>query len=186
MVPTRSAPGFGRPGQAFWLLWRIADRAKLEFCGPHAPEEITLRPADVRDLLRVAWSGTDTAPDVDSIPDEALAITLTRKDFEQLVTRDIDEIMDLAYELARERLSGTAGRGEPVDRIILTGQVSRAPLVPEASCRVLRRAEGGVCGGTRARWRRRGLLQARHLDRRVLGQEQAGLRARTRGRPISG
>lgn len=129
VVPTRSASDFRRPGQAFWLLWRIADRAKLEFCGPRAPEEITLRPAEVRDLLRVAWSGTDTAPDPDTIPDEALAITLTRKDFEQLVIRDIDEIMDLAYELARKRLSGTAATEEPVDRIILTGQVSRAPLV---------------------------------------------------------
>ena len=129
VVPTRSEPGLGRPGQAFWLLWRIADGAKLSFCGQQPPAEITLRPAEVRDVLRVAWSGVDTAPDVDKIPDEALAITLVKEDFTQLVTSDIDEIMDLAYNLAAERLSGTAVTGEPVDRIILTGQVSRAPLV---------------------------------------------------------
>jgi hypothetical protein len=129
IVPTRSDPDFGRPGQAFWLLWRIADRAKLEFCGPRAPEEITLRSGDVRELLREAWSRLDSAPDVDGIPEETLAITLTRRDFEQLITRDIDEIMDLAYQLTLKRLSGTAETREPVDRIILTGQVSRAPLV---------------------------------------------------------
>jgi hypothetical protein len=142
VVPTRSEPGFGRPGQAFWLLWRIADRAKLGFCAPQPPEEITLRPADVRDVLRVAWPGADTAPDVDNLPDEVLAITLTRKDFEQLVTRDIDEVMDLAYDLANERLSGTAATSEPVDRIILTGQVSRAPLVRRQLLEIFGKRDG--------------------------------------------
>lgn len=131
VVPTRSAPGYGRPGQAFWLLWRIADRVKLDFCAPQAPQEISLRPAEVRRMLQVAdWSAAGTAaPEVQAIRDEDLAITLARQDFERLVTGDIDEIMHLAYRLAAERLSGHKDSAEPVDRIILTGQASRAPLV---------------------------------------------------------
>jgi len=132
VVPTRSAPGYGRPGQAFWLLWRIADRIKLEFCEPQAPEEIELRPAEVRRMLQVAWSASGTsAPDVRVISDSDLAIKLAKDDFDQLAAPDVDEIMHLAYDLAADRLAGTAGNAEPVDKIILTGQASRAPLVRE-------------------------------------------------------
>jgi molecular chaperone DnaK (HSP70) len=130
VVPTRSAPGYGRPSQAFWLLWRIADKVKLDFCAPQAPQEISLRPAEVRRMLQVAWSAAGvTAPDVQEVQDSDLAITLTKQDFERLVTQDIDEIMELAYRLAANRLSGSEDSAEPVDRIILTGQASRAPLV---------------------------------------------------------
>jgi len=131
VVPTRSPPGYGRPGQAFWLLWRIADRVKLDFCAPQAPQEISLRPAEIRRMLQTAdWSTAGIAtPDVQAIRDEDLVIALSKQEFERLVTGDLDEIMHLAYRLAAERLSGHKDSAEPVDRIILTGQASRAPLV---------------------------------------------------------
>lgn len=128
VVPTKSAPGYGRPGQAFWLLWQIADQVKLEFCAPQPPEQVSLRAVEVRRMLQVAdWSATGASgPPAQAIGDEDLTIRLPRQDFERLVERDIDEVMNLAYRLAAERL---AASGDPVDRIILTGQVSRAPVV---------------------------------------------------------
>lgn len=130
VVPTRSAPDSTRPSQAFWQLWRIADRVKLDFCKPQAPQQIPLRPAELRRLLQRAWSGaTDIVPDVQRISDDDLAIMLAAHDFERLVAGDLDEIMDLAYQLARQRLAGSAETAEPVDRVILTGQASRAPQV---------------------------------------------------------
>ena len=127
VVPTRSAAGYGRPGQAFWLLWRIADRVKLDFCALDAPQEISLRAAEVRRVLQVAeWPAAVTAaPDVPSIPDEALAITLAKTDFEGLVTGDVSQVMELAYRLTSERLRGSGA----LDRIVLTGQTSRAPMI---------------------------------------------------------
>jgi hypothetical protein len=128
VVPTRSAPGYGRPSQAFWLLWRIADQVKLDFCAPRPPEEISLRPVEVRRVLQVAdWASSGASgPPAQAIRDEDLTIALARQDFERLIERDLGEVMSLAYGLAAERL---AASGEPVDRIILTGQTSRAPLV---------------------------------------------------------
>jgi hypothetical protein len=128
IVPTRAPSGYGRPTQAFWLLWSTADDVKLRFCADDAPEEITLRATDVRRLLRAAeWPSTMTSiPDVRSAADDDLAITLTKTEFERLVTADIDQIMYLAYRMAGERFAGT---DERVDRIVLTGQASQAPLV---------------------------------------------------------
>jgi hypothetical protein len=129
IVPTRSPAGHGRPTQAFWLLWSTADDVKLRFCADDAPEEITLRAAEIRRLLRaVEWPTEMTGiPDIQAVSDDDLAITLTKAEFEELVTRDIDEIMRLAYRLADDRLVGT--KQERLDRIVLTGQVSKAPLV---------------------------------------------------------
>ena len=131
VVPTRSSPDYGRPSQAFWLLWRIADRVKLDFCKHGAPDEITLRAAEVRRMLQVAdWPRlAGPRPALQSIENDDLAILLTRADFERLVTPDIQEIMRLAHRLAADRLAGSAAGAEPLDRIILTGQASRAPLV---------------------------------------------------------
>jgi len=128
VVPTRSVAGYGRPGQAFWLLWSTADDVKLRFCANDAPEEITLRAAEVRRLMRaVEWPAEVTGiPDIQSIRDDELAITLNKSEFEKLVTGDIDQMMDLAYQMAGERLAGTRER---LDRIVLTGQPSKAPLV---------------------------------------------------------
>ena len=138
VVPTRTKTGSSRLSQAFWLLWTIADDTKLTFCRPDAPEEITLRPAEIRRVLQVAeWpEAMASVPDLQSISDENLEITLTRRDFEKLVTDDIDQMMHLAYRLVGERLAGMEQAGdepaqtaEQIDRIVLTGQASQAPLV---------------------------------------------------------
>jgi hypothetical protein len=135
IVPTRSAPPYGRPSQAFWLLWTLADRVKRDFCAVDAPSAITLGPRDLGRVLQAAeWpAAAGGAPDVASLPEEALTVSLTRERFDELVSPDLREIMDLAYRLAGERLAGPglAGEDEQVDRIILTGQASRAPLVRE-------------------------------------------------------
>jgi hypothetical protein len=149
IVPTRSRAGDGRLTQAFWLLWTMADEIKRQFYAPDAPAEIVLGAEDARQVLRavqaVGWPAeVSPPPDVQAIPDEALTIALSRKKFVELVTDDLEEIMKLAYFLALERLDG-AGRDapDPIDRIILTGQASRAPLVKECLLRVFDRPAAG-------------------------------------------
>jgi hypothetical protein len=128
VVPTMSPDGHERPTQAFWLLWGIADDFKLKFCAEDAPEKLTLGATLIRRVLAAVfgWAKMASVPDIEAIGDDELAITLTKAEFERLVTDDIDQMMDLAYRLAGERLAGTEDR---LDRIVLTGQVSKAPLV---------------------------------------------------------
>ena len=107
----------------FWTLWELAEGAKLELCDPDDPKPST------------TIDGNDLAFLVPDAPDpDVLTLELVAGTFEDLVRADIDEVMYSARELVRSRLGsadpasagGAAGR---LDRIILTGQASRAPLV---------------------------------------------------------
>src|SRR5260370_25367707 len=104
VVPTRSATGYGRPGQGFWLLWRIAHRVKPALRAPDAPQEISLRAAEVRRVLQVAeWpAAVTTPPAAPSIPQEAPGLQPGRPDLRKLVTRGVHHTPGPSYPLARE------------------------------------------------------------------------------------
>jgi hypothetical protein len=143
IVPTRSRVGDGRLTQAFWLLWTRADDVKRQFCAADAPSQISLGAEDVRRVLRAAKWPTAMAPalDVSAIPDDVLTIKLAKKEFDELAAGDLEEIMELAYSLACKRLEGTGQDDpEPIDRIILTGQASRAPLAKQCLLEVFSRS----------------------------------------------
>ena len=129
IVPTRSASGHRHPSEPFWRLWTIADHVKLDFFSADPPEEIQLSAVDIRWLVQTAEWPETAAPDLRSMPDDAFTITLAREEFEALVTGDIDDAMNLAYQLAAS-VRG-AGTSLQIDQVILSGQASQPPLVRE-------------------------------------------------------
>jgi hypothetical protein len=133
IVPTRSLPGVYHPGSTFWVLWSLAERKKLELCGLEGPEKVLVSPAEVRNVLRSVDQGREGEESLEQaaeLDDRALEIELTPEDFEALVSPDLNAVIAAAMNLAKETLSpGGSEAAEPLDRVILTGQASKAPLV---------------------------------------------------------
>jgi hypothetical protein len=132
IVPTRSVPEVYHPGSTFWVLWSLAERKKLELCGLESPEKVLVSPPEVRNVLRSVDQGREGEESLEQaaeLDDQALEIELTPEDFEALVSPDLNAVIGAAMNLAKERLSGGSEAAEPLDRIILTGQASKAPLV---------------------------------------------------------
>lgn len=118
VVPTRRESMGGSPPadaeQTFWLLWRMAERAKYRLGDGDAAYQP--QPEEVEAVLgRVG-------------PPEALgngwAPRLDATAFEAILAPVIREVMDLVAALARKALNG-----QHLDRIVLTGKSSRMPVV---------------------------------------------------------
>jgi hypothetical protein len=133
IVPTRSVRDVYHPGSTFWVLWSLAERKKLELCGLEGPEKVLVSPPEVRNVLRSVDQGREGEESLEQaagLDDQALEIELTAEDFEALVSPDLNAVIGAAMNLAKERLSpGGSEAAEPLDRVILTGQASKAPLV---------------------------------------------------------
>lgn len=131
IVPTRSPAGQRHPTQAFWLLWALSERVKLEFCDEAAPTRLPLPDAELTKVLRALGDGdAGRSPYADLPADTRFELDLTAERFEALVEPDLDEVMYMARDLVVKRLAGAAdGEPERLDRVVLTGQTSRAPLV---------------------------------------------------------
>lgn len=117
VLPTRWAD---KPtnGQAFWLMWRLAERAKLALGDPLAAEPMfELTSLDVRQILNAVGAATGNTA---QLPD--LRLELGATPFERLVSQPLREIMQLATELVLDRF--TVNSSEELDRIILTGKTS--------------------------------------------------------------
>jgi hypothetical protein len=129
IVPTRS--GRGHPTQAFWLLWDLSEQIKLDFCAQEPPERLVLPDAKLHQVLRaVPDDGSGTAPYADLPGQAKFELELSAARFEELIAPDLDEVMDMARDLVVKRLGSVAGGApERLDRVVLTGQTSRAPLV---------------------------------------------------------
>ncbi len=130
IVPTRSKDGASHPGPTFWVLWSLAEQKKLELCGPDGPARVPVSALEVRNVLRSVDQGREADDSVEQaeIPDADLVIDLTAEKFEALIANDIDDVIGAALSLAEERLN-KGETPEPLDRVILTGQASKAPLV---------------------------------------------------------
>jgi hypothetical protein len=136
VVPTRSERENNRPGRLFWALWDIAEAIKFAlFAGE---SEYVLKPQQLGMLGKTVvaaagrrpldWARNETNR---SLVEKAFAgagLTFSLKEFEELVSPDIDEVIKEAFDLAARVLS-TESKSQPLDRVILTGQVSKAPLV---------------------------------------------------------
>jgi molecular chaperone DnaK (HSP70) len=130
----KSVPDSERPDveQTFWLLWRIAEEAKIELGGgapEYAPE-----PQQVADILRrtrAEHDGPGTGA-TDGEPEDEWSPTLYAADFEALMAPILREITELAVPLVSQSLSGNGATGaepEVLDRILLTGKSSAMPIV---------------------------------------------------------
>jgi hypothetical protein len=154
VVPTRSPGSSRQPTDAFWHLWTLAEQVKREFLAGSDQPSITVNPARMRAVL-AALNGPDGAP-MPRIPREKLAISLSVRDFEELVGDDVDEVMSLARALVTSRLrhhspaaqtasgdpgeraassgtpgerTGTRAETDVLHRIVLVGQASQGWLV---------------------------------------------------------
>ncbi|MDN3025882.1 hypothetical protein [Streptomyces sp. S.PB5] len=131
VVPTRweglPSASAAEAEQTFWLLWRLAEDAKIQAgadLADHRPQpealEAVLTRLGVPDALGTQW-----APAMDGAR------------FERLMTPVLDEIMDLVVALAQNGLQD----GE-LDRIFLSGKSSRMPLIRRTLERRLLRESG--------------------------------------------
>lgn len=117
--------------QTFWLLWRLAEEAKIQLgagVAEHRP------PPEALEALLTRLRGVEGW---ESAAGEEWAPCLDADRFERLMAPVLDEIMDLVVALAENGLQG----GE-LDRIFLSGKSSRMPLIRRALERRLRREAG--------------------------------------------
>lgn len=142
VLPTRWAD---KPAneQAFWLMWRLAERAKLTLGDPLAAEPMfELTSLDIRQITNAVGAATGNTV---QLPD--LRLELGVSPFEQLVSQPLQEIMQLATELVLDRFS--AKSSEKLDRIILTGKTSALAQVRQT----LNTHFGYREGSDRLRWK---------------------------------
>ncbi|MEI5101077.1 hypothetical protein RB200_24155 [Streptomyces sp. PmtG] len=112
--------------QTFWLLWRLAEEAKIQL-GAGEPVHHPL--PEVLDALlgRLGAAGATEAGG------GAWAPLLDAETFAALLAPDLEDIMDLVVALTKNIVTGTE-----LDRIFLTGKSSRMPLVRQVLERRLR------------------------------------------------
>jgi hypothetical protein len=136
-IPTRwRADPARRP--AFHLLWRMAERAKIDSLG--RGEAFVPRPDEVAGLLAAVRGGEDPAHG-----DLAGTLSLGPDTFRDLAVPLLRRLARLAVGLVEGRL-GEAG--QPLDRLILTGRASGFDLVGEVFAETF--AKAAAVG--RVRW----------------------------------
>lgn len=160
--------------QAFWLLWQLADRAKLAMGQPDA-SEFMISATELRQVLNATVTAAGQSEDQSGSLDD-LSVRLTVERFNQIIEEPLVSIMRLASSLALHRLdpgddspeqqgradsSGTRPP-EPLDRIILTGKTSALTQVRNA----LNTHFGQKVGqGARVQWNSTGVTVEREYSK---------------------
>jgi len=144
--------------QAFWLLWQLADRAKLALGAP-AAATFPISATEVRQVVNaIATAAAGPAADLPELPDPALELAV--EPFMQLVREPLAEVMRLATNLVLDRFA--ADQTEKLDRIILTGKTSALTQVRDA----LRDDFGFIKGRDgRVRWNSAGVTVERDYSK---------------------
>ncbi|MCX4671950.1 Hsp70 family protein [Streptomyces sp. NBC_01381] len=149
VVPTRWAGDrvLGGPReeseQTFWLLWRMAEEAKIRLGAGdavHQPLPETL------DAVLGRLHAPEPAEDAEGAEDMEWAPRMDTETFEGLMKPVLKEITDLVASLAKNALK----ENQELDRIFLTGKSSRMPLVRRSLERRLRQE-------TEVRWNPAGI-----------------------------
>jgi hypothetical protein len=132
IVPTMSELGVSHPEGTFWLLWTLAEQKKFELCEAADPAKVTVSAPEMRGVLRSIDQRGEAVVSLEQAPeladDNALEVDLALEKFESLIAPLLNMIVAAAYDLAEDRLLTPDG-AEPLDRVVLTGQASQAPLV---------------------------------------------------------
>ncbi|GII90655.1 hypothetical protein [Sinosporangium siamense] len=106
----------------FDALWRLAEKTKHELGAAidgRPGEPYTLDESDVDEVV-VLLERAHPGPGGDQLG----PISLDSSVFQRLATKHVEDVCALATEVARGRLGG-----QPLDRLILTGNATRLPLV---------------------------------------------------------
>ena len=124
VVPTRWADN-PRYEQTFWLLWRLADRAKLALGAPDAgPVPIT--DTDLRQVLNAIATSTGGSPP--ELPN--CSAELAVEPFNALVGPPLAQVMQLATDLVAGQFKDD--KDARLERIILTGKTTALQQVRNA------------------------------------------------------
>ncbi|WP_146251017.1 hypothetical protein [Nocardia tenerifensis] len=112
--------------QAFWLLWRLADRAKAALGRPDAVP-FPLTRSELVQLVHATTAGAGlSATELERLPQRQLGV----HEFGQLIAEPLAEVMRLATGLVLDAFKSEPA--EKLDRIILTGKTSALTQVRHA------------------------------------------------------
>jgi hypothetical protein len=151
-LPTHHCDGPGRPGDAFWLLWRLAEDAKIAL-GTHGTD-YPIDHSDLQPVIRaIDARKIPGLPELfPLLPKENLV--LSAKDFNTLMSPVLRQAAELAAWLVRTTFDQQPGDppGQPrprLDRVVLSGKTSRMDLLQTAVTEVL---SGSGEAGRRLPW----------------------------------
>ena len=124
LLPTRWKTDSKRL-QAFYILWDRAEEAKLQLGG--GIQDFKLEWKEIKNLL---------TPEISkNIPESLdLSVKITKKQFEDIVSQDIEVALRIAEGLLKSRLpkdesSDKQNKRQPLDWLILSGQTCKLDLV---------------------------------------------------------
>jgi len=121
--PGSDAPPTGQGSPAFWSLWRLAERLKLDVCAGSRDGSAKTGRVSRTDLESVLTDmGQSTLKAL--LPEH---LELSSDDFEQLISPLLDRVVALAGWLLKTSLGRE--QGGRLDRILLSGKPSQMPLL---------------------------------------------------------
>lgn len=160
-LPTHNEDGPGRPADEFWLLWRLAEEAKIALgvaAAEHAGDVDAAFPIDYARLQPVL-----NAIDARDAPGQLKLAELLAKEplvlraaaFKSLVRPVLKLAAELGAWLVRTTFepdpSAPRDTAKPrLDRVVLSGKTSKLPLLSQVVSEVL--SSGGETGARRLRW----------------------------------
>lgn len=125
VIPTawkgvQSSENKARTSHIFARLWTLADQMKIHQFGSNEPlQQVCITKDQLASLLEL--------PELRML--ELRDVVITREHFEQSVESALNEVAETALSLVKARLASQPTNDRILDRIILTGQTCRLPLL---------------------------------------------------------
>ena len=130
--------------QAFWLLWKQAEAAKIELGkDPSDHDGYVVERGKIAEVL----TAIDAKTELNSLV-PATGVPLGREDFEALARPVIAHAAELAWWLVQTSLGDSDGEPERLDRVMLSGKTSMMELTRHVIAEEL----GGASAGTTVAW----------------------------------